>query len=445
MATPQSVKAQGGALDRYFRLQENGTTVRKELLAGLTTFLALAYIVPTNSGILSDAGMPFEAVVMATCISAFFATLLMGLYANYPFALAPGMGLNAYFAYSIVIGMGVSWQTALGAVFISGVIFLLLSVTTVREKIINAVPMSLKYAIAAGIGLFLAFIGLQNSGIVVSNPATFVALGDFGSASTLLAIIGLLITAALVVRRVRGGILLGILITTIIGIPMGVTSLPDRIVSWPSFATWAPVFGQLDIASALNLGLTTVIFAFFFVDLFDTAGTLIGLSDKAGYLDEKGNLPRVGKALVTDSVGTMVGSVFGTSTVTTYIESSAGIAEGGRTGLTSVTVAVLFLVALVFTPVIAIIPGAATAPALILIGAMMISSLGKIEWEDMSVAIPAFLAMIVMPLTYSIANGIFLSFVAYSFIMLVTGRISESSPIIHALSVLFILKFIAGF
>ena len=448
MATPGrdavSSSTRGSFLERRFRLHESGTTVRKELLAGLTTFLALAYIVPTNSGILSDAGMPFEAVVFATCIGGFFATLLMGLYANYPFALAPAMGPNAYFAYSVVIGMGVPWQTALGAVFLSGVLFLLLSVSTIREQIINSVPLPLKHAIAAGIGLFLAFIGLQNAGLVVASPATFVTLGDFGERSTLLACIGILITSVLVVKRVRGAILLGIVVTALVGIPMGVTSVPDRIVSLPDFSAWTPVLGQLDIAAALSLGLGTVILAFFFVDLFDTAGTFIGLSDKMGILDKQGNLPRVGRALVSDSVGTIAGSVFGTSTVTTYIESSAGIAEGGRTGLTAVTVALLFLVALFFTPVVAAIPGAATAPALILVGAMMASSMAKIDWDDPAIAIPAFIAMAAMPLTFSIANGIFLSLVAYSFIKVVTGKAREASWIVHALAVLFVVKFIIG-
>ncbi len=434
--------AKGSGLNRLFQLQTHGTTVRRELLAGLTTFLALAYILPTNGFILADAGMPFEAVVIATALSAFLATALMALYANYPFALAPGMGLNAYFAYSVVLGMGVPWQTALGAVFISGVLFLILSVSNIREAIINAVPLSLKYAIAAGIGLFLAFIGLKNAGIVVSDPATFVALGSFGDRSTLLAALGILITAALLVRRVRGAILLGILITTAIGIPMGVTTMPDRFFALPSLGSWTPILGQLDIAGALGLGFATVIFAFLFVDLFDTAGTLIGLSEKSGYLDKEGRLPNVGRALTSDSVGTIAGAVFGTSTVTTYVESSAGIAEGGRTGLTALTVAVLFLVALFFIPVIGAIPPAATAPALVLIGAMMLSSIGKIDWDNMATAVPAFLAMIAMPLTFSIANGIFLAFVAYSFIHLVAGKAREASPIIHALSVLFVLKFI---
>jgi len=442
MGAAKSAPVQRGALDRYFKLQENGTTVRKELLAGLTTFLALAYIVPTNSGILGDAGMPRDAVVIATCVSAFFATLVMGLYANFPFALAPGMGLNAYLAYTVVGRMGVPWQTALGAVFLSGVLFLLLSVSTLRERMINAVPLPLKHAIAAGIGLFLAFIGLMNAGIVVANPATLVAMGDFGTRSTLLATIGLFITVALLVRRVRGAILLGIIVTTVIGIPLGVTTAPERLLSWPSLSTWAPVLGQLDIGGALNLGITTVIFALFFFDLFDSAGTFIGLADKAGYLDEQGNLPRVGKAFVSDSIGTMAGAVFGTSTVTTFMESSAGMAEGGRTGLTAVTVAALFLLAPFFTPVIAIIPAAATAPALILVGVMMVTSLGKIPWDDIRVAIPGFLGMIVMPLTSSIANGIYASIIAYSFITVVTGKAREAGLIIHLLAALFIVKFI---
>ena len=429
-------------LDRVFRLQENGTTVQRELLAGLTTFLAMAYIIPTNAAILSDAGLSFNAVVMATCFSAFFATALMALYANYPFALAPGMGLNAYFAYAVVLGMGVAWETVLGAVFISGVLFLVLSLSNVRESIINAVPLPLKHAIAAAIGLFLAFIGLQNAGIVVASPATMVTLGDLGAKTTLLSIIGLIITAVLMAKGVRGSILLGILVTTIIGIPMGVTKIPETLVAWPSFAAWTPVLGALDIGSALSLGLGTVILAFFFMDLFDSAGTFIGLAEKAGFLDKEGKLPQVGKAFISDSVGTIAGSVMGTSTVTTYIESSAGIAEGGRTGLTALTVAGLFLVALFFMPLFAMVPAAATAPALVMVGAMMATSLGKIEWNDVTHAFPAFVALIAMPLTYSISNGIFLSLIAYSVLRIATGRARDTHIIIHILAALFVLKFI---
>lgn len=429
-------------IERLFRVQERGSTVRTEVLAGITTFLAMAYILPVNSGILSETGMPFNAALLATAYSAFFATMVMALWANYPFALAPGMGLNAYFAYSVVLGMGVSWQTALGAVFISGALFLVLTYTKAREAVIDAVPMPLKYAIGAGIGLFIAFIGLTNGGLVVADPATFVTLGDFSSRPTLLTAIGVLITTSLVVMRMRGAILIGIVATALIGIPMGVTGTPSGVVALPQFGEWGTIFGKLDIAGALSLGLGTVIFAFFFVDLFDSAGTMIGLSDKAGYLDKQGRLPGMRRAMAADSVGTMAGAVAGTPTVTSYIESSAGISEGGRTGLTAAVVAILFFVAPFFAPIISVIPPSATAPALIIVGALMMSAVGKIDWDNLRHAVPAFIGLIAMPLTFSIANGIFLAFIAYSFISLITGKLKESSPLVHLLSLVFVLKFI---
>lgn len=429
-------------VEAFFKLKERNTTVRQEVLAGLTTFLAMAYIVIVNPAIVSETGMPFQAVLLATCFSAAFATLLMGLLANYPFALAPGMGLNAYFTYSVVLGSGISWQTALGAVFLSGVLFLVLSVTKAREAIINSVPLSLKYAIAAGIGAFLTFIGLKNGGIVVGDPATFVALGNFRDPSTLLAALGVLITVFFVVRKIRGAILLGIIATWLLAMPMGLATFPSRLFQFPSISAWTPVLGKLDIAAAISLGVGTIIFVFLFTDLFDSMGTFIGLAEKAGYLDEKGRMPNVGRALVADSVGTVTGSFFGTPTVTTYVESSAGISEGGRTGLTAIVVAAFFLVAPLFLPIIEAIPGAATAPALVVIGAMMMSSLGKIEWEDIAQAIPAFLAMLAMPFTFSIANGIFLAFIAYSFICVVTGKSLKAHLPVHILSILFVLKFI---
>lgn len=410
-------------------------------MAGVTTFLAMAYIVIVNPSIVADAGMPFQAALIATCISAALATALMGLWANFPFALAPGMGLNAFFAYSVVLGSGVPWQTALGAVFISGVLFLLLAVSRAREAVINAVPLSLKYAIASGIGAFLTFIGLKNAGIVVGDPATFVALGNFREPSTLLATLGILLTTFLVVKKVRGAILLGIVGTGLLAVPMGLAEFPDRLVAIPTLADWAPVLGELDIAAALSLGVGTIVFVFLFTDLFDSVGTFIGLAEKAGFLDEHGRLPRVQRALTADSIGTMAGAIFGTPTVTTYIESSAGISEGGRTGLTALVVAILFLLAPVFAPVVGAIPSAATAPALVVIGAMMMSSVGKIAWDQIETAIPAFLAMLAMPLTFSIANGIFLAFIAYTFISLVTGKGIRENAVVHVLSLLFVLKF----
>lgn len=428
-------------LEKFFKLKENHTNVRTEIIAGITTFMTMAYIIFVNPSIVSETGMPFNAVLMATCFSAALSTFLMAFLANYPFALAPGMGLNAYFTYSVVLGMGISWQTALGAVFISGVVFLILSLTKVREMIINAIPNTLKLAISAGIGLFIAFIGLQNAGIVVDNPATLVGLGNLLEPSTLLAVIGLVITAVLLARGVRGAILLGIVITTIIGFFFGVTKAPQGFMALPRFSEWAPIFGKLDIKGALSLGLFNIIFAFLFVDMFDTVGTLVGVSERGGFLVDN-KLPRANQALLSDSIGTIVGSFFGTPTVTTYVESASGVAAGGRTGLTAATVAVLFLLALFFTPIIGIVPGAATAPALIIVGAMMITGITKINWEDFSDAIPAFIGIIAMPLTYSIATGIALSFALYPFVKALAGKGKEVSWLVWVLSILFIIRFI---
>ncbi len=385
--------------------------------------------------------MPFNATLYATAFSAAFATLLMALLANYPFALAPGMGLNAYFAYSVVLGMGVSWQTALGAVFLSGVVFILLTVTSVREMIVDAVPDSLKSAIGAGIGLFIALIGLVNAGIVVGDPATTVALGDVKSASVLLAFAGLIITGILMTLKVKGAILWGILATTILGMPFGVTQVPSGIIQWPRLGDWAPVFGKLDILGALKLGFFEIVFAFLFVDMFDTIGTLIGVSKQGGFLNKEGKLERVSPALLSDAVGTVAGSIFGTPTVTTYVESASGVAVGGKTGLTAATTAVCFLLALFFMPIIAIVPSAATAPALIIVGSMMIKQALGVAWEDASEAIPAFITMVAMPFTYSIATGIALGFIVYPLIKLLSGKGKTVHWMVYVLAVLFIFRF----
>lgn len=441
-----------GFLETRFQLTANGTNVRTEVAAGITTFLTMAYIIFVNPGMLSSAipGMPFQAVMIATIVSAIFATLIMAFYANYPFALAPGMGINAYFTYSVVIGMGLSWQTALGAVFISGILFLILSVTPVRETIINALPMSLKSAIAAGIGLFLAFIGLSNGGLVVANPDTLVALGDLSEPGTLVAAIGLLITGALVAMKVRGAILLGILGTAVVGMVAGVTPMPKGVFSLPTFGDWAPVLGQLDIGAALGLGLLEIIFAFLFVDLFDTLGTLVGVSRQGGFLDASGKLPRASKALLSDAVGTIGGAVFGTPTVTTYAESAAGVAAGGRTGLVGVVVSIGFFLSLFFTPIIetiamagtAVATSPVTAPSLIIVGSMMVRAIRDVSWDDASEAIPAFIAMIAMPLTFSIATGISLALILFPVFKLVTGRGKEVHWIMYVLAALFIVRFI---
>lgn len=417
--------------------------MRTEVVAGITTFMTMAYIIIVNPGIVADAGMPMQAVMIATCISAALASLLMGFLANYPFALAPGMGLNAYFTYTVVLGMGVPWETALGAVFISGVIFFVLSVTSIREAVVNSVPASLKAAIGAGIGLFIAFIGLQNGKIVVDDGATLVALGDLTHPETLLALIGLLITAVLMARRVKGAILIGIVVSAIIGIPMGLIQMPSAIVGLPSFSMWAPIFGKLDIGSALNMGFLTIVFAFLFVDFFDTVGTLIGVSSQAGLLDEKGRLPKAGRAFMADSIGTMSGAVFGTPTVTAYVESAAGVAMGGRTGLTAVVVALGFLLSLLFTPLITALAGvsAITAPALIIVGSLMVKAVLGVDWDDASEGIPAFIAMIAMPLTYSIATGIALGFIAYPIVKVLSGKGKDVHWIMYLLGALFIARF----
>ena len=428
-------------LERLFHLEEAGTTWKREVVAGLTTFMTMAYIIFVNPSLVSTTGMPFDAVVMATIFSAAFATLLMAFLTNYPFALAPGMGLNAYFAFSVVGAMGIPWQTALGAVFISGVVFVILTLSRVREMIIDAVPMTLKKAIGAGIGLFIALIGLSNAGIVVANPSTMVALGSFSDPNTLLAVIGLAVTGLLLARRVPGAILIGILLTTVIGIFMGVTPRPEGIFQWPSLATWQPVLGKLDVMGALRLGVLEIVFAFLFVDMFDTVGTLIGVSSQGGFLDRNGNLPRANRALLADSLGTVAGSIFGTPTVTSYIESASGVAAGARTGLTGVVVALGFLLSLFFMPIIAVVPAAATAPALVVVGAMMISQVEGIRWNEFSEALPAFITIAAMPFTYSIATGIALGFILYPFLKLVTGRGREVHWLTYLLGVLFILRF----
>ena len=425
-------------LSRFFGIAENNTTVRTEVLAGCTTFLTMAYIVFVNPAILSDAGMDRDAVFVATCLAAAVGTAIMGLYANYPVALAPGMGLNAYFTYGVVLGLGHSWQVALGAVFLSGVIFLVLSVLPVREYIINSIPRSLKMAISAGIGLFLGIIALKNAGVVVAHPATFVSLGDVKSLPVLLAAAGFVIMVALDRRRVPGAIIIAILLVTALGVALGVTT-PAGVVSLPP--SIAPTFFALDLGGAFEVGLITIVFAFLFVDMFDTAGTLVGVAHRAGLLDAEGKLPRAGKALVADSIATMVGAVLGTSTTTSYVESAAGVKVGGRTGLTAVVVAVLFLAALFFSPLAATVPAYATAPALLYVACMMARGLTEVDWEDATEYAPAVVTAIVMPLTFSIANGIALGFITYAAIKLLSGRIADINVAVAVLAVAFIVKF----
>jgi len=425
-------------IERYFRLAENQTTVRRELLGGFTTFLTMAYIVVVNPQILSQAGMPPEGVVFATCVSAAAATLVMGLYANYPIALASGMSLNAYFTYSVCLGMHIPWRTALGVVFMSGVLFFLLTVTRIREQIVNGIPNCLKHSTAAGIGMFIAFVGLRNARIVIANPATFVGLGSFSDHQVQVACFGLALTLVLMVRKLNGAILIGILATTLLAILRGMATWPSAIVSLPHPSyTWL----QLDLRGAVHLGLLEIIFAFLFVDLFDNVGTLVGVCEQAGFVKD-GKIPRVGRALLADAVGTIFGSLTGTSTVTSYIESAAGVAAGARTGLSNLVVAGLFLVAVFCSPLATAIPGYATAPALILVGALMTESIARIEWKDFTEAVPAFVTILTMPLTFSIATGLSLGLISYTLVKVAAGRFREISVLLWILTALFILRYI---
>ncbi len=425
-------------LERLFALQANRTTIGTEVLAGATTFLTMAYIIFVNPAILADAGMDRGAVFVATCVAAAIGSAVMGLWANYPIALAPGMGLNAYFTYSVVLGMGQTWQVALGAVFISGVLFLLLALTRVREAIINAIPTSLKLAISAGIGLFLGIIALKNAGLITAHEATLVALGDVTQPPALLAAGGFIAMVALDARKVPGAILLAILGTTAAGMALGITPFAGVVSAPPSLA---PTFMQMDVAGAVHLGLVAIVFAFLFVDLFDNAGTLIGLAHRAGMLDQKGRLPRIGRALMADSVAAMASGVVGTSTTTSYIESAAGIKAGGRTGLTAVVVALLFLAALAFSPLAASVPGYATAPALLFVACLMARGLADIGWDDMTEAVPAVVTALAMPLTFSIAHGISFGFITYVGIKLLAGRVRDINPTVAVLALAFILKY----
>jgi adenine/guanine/hypoxanthine permease len=425
-------------LEAYFKLSENGTTVKTELVAGATTFLTMAYIIFVNPSILMITGIDGGAVFVATCLAAAIGTLVMGLYANYPIALAPGMGLNAYFTFGVVQGMGHTWQVGLGAVFISGVIFLILSVLPVREWIVNSIPNSLKMAISAGIGLFLGIIALKNAGLVVDHPATLLTMGDLTSPETLLAGTGFLIIAALSARRIPGAIIIGVLLVTFVGVGLGITQ-PQGVFSLPP--SIAPTFLQLDIAGALEIGLISVVFAFLFVDLFDTAGTLVGLAHRANMLDADGRLPRLRQALLADSTATVAGAVIGTSTTTSYIESAAGINAGGRTGLTAVTVAVLFLLSLFLSPLAKTVPIYATAPALLYVACLMTRGLAEIDWNDVTDMAPAVVAAIAMPLTFSIANGIGLGFITFAAVKLLSGRYEEVSPAVLIIAALFVVKF----
>ncbi|WP_163574579.1 NCS2 family permease [Halomonas faecis] len=426
-------------IDNQFKLTEHNTSVKTEVIAGITTFLTMAYIIFVNPSILSQTGMDSGAVFVATCLAAAFGCLIMGLWANYPIAQAPGMGLNAFFTYGVVMGMGYSWEAALGAVFFSGFIFFLLSVFKVREWIIHSIPLSLRLGIAAGIGLFLAMIALQNAGIVVANDATFVALGDLSEPAAIYALLGFFAITAMAYLKVTGAVMIGILAISVLGMLLGHNEFGGLMSMPPSIA---PTFMALDLTGALDVAMLSVIFAFLFVDLFDTSGTLVGVAQRGGLLDKDGKLPRLNRAMMSDSSASMAGALLGTSTTTSYIESASGIASGGRTGLTAVVVAILFLVSLFFAPLAGSIPAYATAGALLYVAVLMAGSLAHANWEDPTDAAPVLIAALAMPLTFSIAEGIALGFISYAAIKALSGRFRDLNPAVVVLAVLFVLKFL---
>ena len=428
-------------LDKFFKITENKSTLKTEVVAGITTFMTMVYILAVNPSILSAAGMDKDAVFTATALSAVIATLIMALYAKLPFALAPGMGLNAFFAFTVVLGMGYSWEFALTAVFLEGIIFILLTAFNIRELIVNSIPLNLKHAVSVGIGLFIAFIGLKGTGLIVDNPATLVTLGSMKNPEVLVGMAGVLIIGVLLTKKIKGAILIGILASTIIGLIVGVTVIPENFTFVSLPPSIEPIFFKFDFSQVFTLDMLIVLFTFLFVDMFDTVGTLVGVSSKSDMLDKDGNVPRVKQALFADAIGTFFGAILGTSTVTTYVESAAGVAEGGKTGMTALTVAGMFALALFFAPIFMIIPAAATAPALIIVGLFMISPIMKIDLTDFTEAIPAFFTIIMMPLTYSIAEGIVFGMLSFVLLKLLTGRYKEIKPIMVIIAILFIIKF----
>jgi AGZA family xanthine/uracil permease-like MFS transporter len=425
-------------LERYFEFAALGTSWRTEILAGFTTFVTMAYIIFVNPSILSETGMPFTAVVAATCLSSAVGSILMGAFARYPIALAPGMGLNAYFTYSVVKGMGVGWEVALGAVFLSGVVFLVLTLAGIRRMIVSAIPTELYAAVAVGIGLFIALIGFRNSGIIVPNEATTVTLGNLRDPNTLLAIFGLLLTSSLLARGVRAAMLIGVLGTAVLGGFLGLVKWEPRMYGLADITATA---FQLDIAGALRLGLIEIVFVFLFVDMFDNIGTLVGVGKKANLFDEANRIPRIDRILLSDASATIAGSLAGTSTVVSYIESAAGVVAGGRSGVTAIVAGLLFAISLFVAPLIGAIPSAATAPALILVGSMMISHVTEIEWSNTVVAIPAFLTIMAIPLTFSIANGLAFGFTSYTLISMVRGEFRRINWLVYVLTILFLVRF----
>ena len=429
-------------IQKTFGMDPAKHSIRTEIIAGITTFLTMAYILAVNPsifGALATQGMPTDAVFTATALAAIVGCLVMSIYAKKPFGLAPGMGLNAFFVFTVCLGMGHSWQMALTAIFLEGILFILLTITNVRKLIVDAIPMNLKRAIGAGIGLYIAFIGLKSAGIIVSSDSTSVTLGPLSDSTSILAIIGLLLTSVLVILKVRGGMLLGILVTTIIGIPMGVTHFNGLLSTPPSISS---IFCQFEWSQIFSWDMVAIVFTFLFIDMFDTIGTVVGVSVKSGMVDEKGNVDGINKVLMADAVATVAGAMFGTSTTTTYIESASGVSEGGRTGLTSFTIAVCFAIALLFSPLFLAIPGAATGPVLFIVGVMMTAPVKEIDWEDYSEAIPAFVTMLLMPLAYSISDGIMLGMISYVVINALTGKFKKVSVTMWILAVLFVLRYV---
>lgn len=429
-------------LQKIFGLNPAKHSVRTEIIAGITTFLTMAYILAVNPSIFSaleSQGMPTNAVFTATALAAIVGCLVMSIYAKKPFGLAPGMGLNAFFVYTVCLAMGHPWQMALTAIFLEGILFILLTVTNVRKLIVDAIPVTMKRAIGAGIGLYIAFIGLKSAGIIVNSEATSVALGSFSEPAVILSIIGFLITSVLVILNVKGGMLLGIIATTLIGIPMGVTNFNGVMSTPPSIA---PIFCQFEWSQILSWDMVAIVFTFLFIDMFDTIGTVVGVSVKSGMVDKDGNVDGINKVLMADAVATVAGAVFGTSTTTTYIESASGVSEGGRTGLTSFTIAVCFAIALMFSPLFLAIPGAATGPVLFIVGVMMASPVRDIDWSDYSEAIPAFVTMLLMPLAYSISDGIMLGMITYTLLNALAGKLKKVSVMMWILAVLFILRYV---
>ena len=429
-------------VQKTFGLDPAKHSIRTEIIAGITTFLTMAYILAVNPSIfsaLASQGMPTDAVFTATALAAIVGCLVMSIYAKKPFGLAPGMGLNAFFVFTVCLGMGHSWQMALTAIFLEGILFILLTITNVRKLIVDAIPLSLKRAIGAGIGLYIAFIGLKSAGIIVSSEATSVTLGSFSEPTAILAIIGLILTSVLVILKVRGGMLIGIIITTLIGIPMGVTNYSGIVSTPPSIA---PIFCKFEWAHIFSWDMLAIVFTFLFIDMFDTIGTVVGVSVKSGMVDEKGNVDGINKVLMADAVATVAGAAFGTSTTTTYIESASGVSEGGRTGLTSFTIAICFAIALLFSPLFLAIPGAATGPVLFIVGVMMAAPVKEIDWDDYSEAIPAFVTMLLMPLAYSISDGIMLGLISYVFLNTLTGKVKKVSVMMWILAILFILRYV---